>query len=61
MRYHTRRAAGCEERRRGSHRMFRHPDRVALYVNLQPRRGEAKEYQVRQVLAMIQREHLMRW
>ena len=55
-------ALGFEElRQKGSHRIFHHPDRVALYLNLQARGAEAKEYQVKQVLAVIEREHLMRW
>ena len=47
-----------ETRRRGSHRILRHRDRPMLQLNLQPLRGRAKEYQVKQLLAMIEREEL---
>ena len=50
-----------ETRRRGSHRIFRHRDRPRLLLNLQPLRGKSKEYQVREVLAMIDQENLRGW
>jgi predicted RNA binding protein YcfA (HicA-like mRNA interferase family) len=37
----------------GSHRVYSHPDVVELLC-LQPDRGEAKPYQVRQLLALVQ-------
>ena len=45
-------------RSRGSHHLLRHVDRPGLRLNLQPVRGQAKEYQVRDLLATIEREHL---
>ena len=50
-----------EIRERGSHRIFRHRDRPRLLLNLQPLRGKSKEYQVREVLAMIDQENLRGW
>lgn len=46
---------------RGSHHIFRHVERPTLRLNLQPDRGNAKSYQVRQLLALIEREGLGRW
>jgi predicted RNA binding protein YcfA (HicA-like mRNA interferase family) len=48
------RELGFEERVRGSHHIFAHPDFVEI-INLQPVRGEAKPYQVRQVRRLILR------
>ena len=48
-------------RQRGSHLVFRHRENRRLRLNLQPREGEAKEYQVRQLLAIIEKENLWRW
>ncbi len=46
---------GFELRRvSGSHHIYAHPD-VAELVNLQDARGQAKPYQVRQVLRLIER------
>jgi hypothetical protein len=42
---------------RGSHRVFAHPD-VAELVNLQVERGQAKRYQVRQVVGLVRRYNL---
>lgn len=41
------------ERVNGSHHIFKHPD-VQEMVNLQDVRGEAKPYQVRQVVELIE-------
>jgi prepilin-type processing-associated H-X9-DG protein len=41
----------------GSHRIYSHPDVLELLC-LQPHRGEAKPYQIRQLLAVIQRYNL---
>jgi predicted RNA binding protein YcfA (HicA-like mRNA interferase family) len=41
----------------GSHHIFVHP-RLAEIVSLQEVRGEAKPYQIRQVLGLIERHHL---
>ncbi|MCA1705690.1 MAG: hypothetical protein LC808_21495 [Actinobacteria bacterium] len=42
----------------GSHRVFAHPD-VAELVNLQDiERGQAKRYQVRQVVGLVRRHDL---
>lgn len=41
------------ERVNGSHHIFKHPD-VQELVNLQDVRGEAKPYQVRQVVELIE-------
>jgi predicted RNA binding protein YcfA (HicA-like mRNA interferase family) len=43
---------GFEERIRGSHHIFTHPDVVEI-LNLQPRNRQAKPYQVRQVRQVI--------
>ena len=42
---------------RGSHRVFAHPD-VAELVNLQVERGQAKRYQVGQVVGLVRRYNL---
>jgi predicted RNA binding protein YcfA (HicA-like mRNA interferase family) len=41
----------------GSHHIFAHPDTAGL-VNLQEVRGEAKPYQIRQVLRLVERYSL---
>ena len=41
----------------GSHKVFAHPD-VAENLNLQPYRGEAKPYQIRQFLALVEQYNL---
>lgn len=42
---------------KGSHRVFAHPD-VTELVNLQVERGQAKRYQVRQVVGLVRRYDL---
>ncbi len=42
----------------GSHHIFVHPD-VATPVNLQKVRGEAKPYQIRQFLRLVERYNLV--
>lgn len=44
-------------RSRGSHQTYFHPD-VPEQLNLQPRHGEAKPYQIRQLLRLIERYNL---
>jgi len=46
-----------ERRRRGSHRMFSHPI-VGEQLNLQEFHGEAKPYQIRQFLKIVERYNL---
>ena len=46
-----------EVRTRGSHQIYAHPD-VPQLVNLQPRHGEAKPYQIRQFLRLVERYNL---
>lgn len=46
-----------EERVRGAHHIFKHP-RVAEFVNLQDYHGEAKPYQIRQFLKLVERYNL---
>jgi len=41
----------------GSHMVFAHPD-VEEHLSLQPRRGEAKPYQIRQFLALVEQYNL---
>ena len=41
------------DRVRGSHRIFRHPH-VPRPLSIQPRRGEAKPYQIEQFLDMVE-------
>ena len=48
-------------RRHGSHCAFYHPERPHLRLSLQPKQGKAKDYQVRDLLAKIERENLWRW
>ena len=42
---------------RGSHHIFIHPD-IPELVNLQDVRGEAKAYQIRQFLKIVERHNL---
>lgn len=42
---------------RGSHRIYRHPE-IIEKLNLQPVGGEAKPYQIRQFLALVEKYHL---
>jgi len=42
---------------RGSHHIFAHPG-IPELVNLQDVRGEAKPYQIRQFLRLVERYHL---
>ena len=46
------------DRRSGSHHIFKHPRMVDL-LNLQERNGEAKPYQVKQFLSLVE-EHDLR-
>jgi len=46
-----------EVRTRGSHHLFAHPAMPQL-VSLQPLRGEAKPYQIRQFLRLVERYNL---
>ena len=52
--YQLLRRLGFSERVRGSHHIFARKD-IAEIINLQPRRGRAKPYQVRQVRVLILR------
>ena len=45
------------QRKGGSHRLYAHPD-VPEMLNLQEARGEAKPYQIRQLLRLIERYNL---
>jgi len=46
------------DRKRGSHHLFVHPD-VPEVLNLQPEGGQAKAYQIRQFLRLVE-EHELR-
>ena len=48
---------GFDERIRGSHHIFSRPD-VPEILNLQPKKGRAKAYQVKQVRDVILRHRL---
>lgn len=37
----------------GRHHIYKHPD-VSERLNLQPRQGQAKEYQLKQILVLIE-------
>jgi predicted RNA binding protein YcfA (HicA-like mRNA interferase family) len=51
-------ALGFElDRTRGSHHIYRHPT-VRQRINLQPHRGQAKPYQLRQLLDVVERHAL---
>jgi predicted RNA binding protein YcfA (HicA-like mRNA interferase family) len=45
----------------GSHHIFFHKDDPSAVLTLQVTHGQAKNYQVRQLLDMIDRLHLRRW
>ncbi|MCA1832858.1 MAG: type II toxin-antitoxin system HicA family toxin [Actinobacteria bacterium] len=45
------------DRVQGSHHIYRHPD-IGERLNLQPRGGNAKPYQLRQVLQIMERNAL---
>lgn len=45
------------ERMRGSHHIYGHPGLPAM-LNLQDRKGEAKPYQIRQLLALVEEYNL---
>ncbi len=45
------------ERVRGSHHMYRHPE-VPIPMNVQPVRGQAKPYQLRELLRRSEQYHL---
>lgn len=47
----------CRAGARGSHRVYRHPD-LREKVNLQPLGRQAKSYQVRQVVELVERYSL---
>jgi hypothetical protein len=51
------RRLGFSERQSGSHHIFTRPD-VEEILNLQPRAGQAKPYQVKQVRHVIRRYKL---
>lgn len=42
----------------GSHRIYQHGT-LPIIVNVQPERGDAKAYQLRQLLRVIERYHLL--
>jgi predicted RNA binding protein YcfA (HicA-like mRNA interferase family) len=42
------------ERQRGSHEIYQHPVHPDLRLNLQPRNGLAKDYQIRDFLKKIE-------
>ena len=48
---------GFQERVRGSHHIFTHPD-VEEIINLQPVGAKAKAYQIKQVRTLILKYHL---
>lgn len=51
-------ALGFElDRIRGSHHIYRHPA-IGQRINLQPRGGQAKPYQLRQLLDLVERHAL---
>jgi predicted RNA binding protein YcfA (HicA-like mRNA interferase family) len=47
----------CLSRVKGSHHIFVHPD-VRELINIQDVRGQAKPYQVRQLLKLVERYNL---
>jgi predicted RNA binding protein YcfA (HicA-like mRNA interferase family) len=49
------------KRTRGSHLVFSHKDDPNVVLTLQDLHGQAKAYQVRQLLNMIDRLRLRRW
>lgn len=46
-------------RTRGSHQQYRHRDEKSLRLNLQPRNGGAKPYQIRDFLDKVDRYNLL--
>jgi predicted RNA binding protein YcfA (HicA-like mRNA interferase family) len=46
------------DRQSGSHRIYKHPRHLDARVNLQPVNGQAKPYQVRQFLTLIEEYNL---
>lgn len=44
-------------RRNGSHHIFEHPE-IEELVNLQPLKGKAKPYQIRQFLDLVEQHNL---
>ena len=52
-------AFGFQERGgKGSHRIFAHPE-IPELMNLQPLKGQAKPYQLRQFLRLVEAYHLI--
>lgn len=49
------------KRRHGSHLVLRHSEKSWLRLTLQPDQGQAKEYQVKDLLSKIDHERLWRW
>ncbi len=49
-----------EARVRGSHHIFRHPEYQGVLLNLQDHKGQAKPYQVRQLLALVEEYRLLK-
>ena len=47
-----------EVRIRGSHHLFQHP-LIPEQVNLQPQKGQAKAYEIREILRLIRRYNLV--
>lgn len=45
-------------REKGSHRIYKHPG-IGQRLNLQPKAGDAKPYQVKQLLNLIEDHELM--
>ena len=45
------------DRVRGSHHIYEHPG-LPVVLNLQDRKGEAKPYQIRQLLALVEEYNL---
>jgi predicted RNA binding protein YcfA (HicA-like mRNA interferase family) len=45
------------DRVQGSHHIYRHPA-IRQRINLQPRAGQAKPYQLRQILDLVERNAL---
>lgn len=53
-------AAGFVEARvSGSHHIFRHREHRAVFLNLQEHMGQAKPYQVRQFIALVEEYGLL--
>ncbi len=48
-----------EARVSGSHHIFRHPEHRGAVLNLQDHKGQAKPYQVRQLLALVEEYRLL--